>query len=208
MTADHQLAGERPGLAGDVDDVAHAHPRLLVNLARHRFLDRLARLDEAGERAEAARGKARLAAEQQARRLPLAVRHQHDRDRIGARKMLRVAPGAFALPAAFGDPRALPAHGAEAVPGMPIDQAARPAIDREIARFETLDRRPQARVERAGTAGFRHRGEVRPLLMVEAEKHQFGIGRRFGQRGPDEPSVLADRRVEPVEREQPRAQSH
>ncbi len=101
MTADHQLAGERPWLAGDDSHIAHRHPRLLVHFARDRFLDGFARFDEACQRGIHARREARLAAQQQ-----LAVMFdQHDRDRIGAREMLRLAGWAIALPAALGQLR-------------------------------------------------------------------------------------------------------
>ena len=82
MAAEHQLRGERPGLAGDVGDVAHPDARLLEHFARHCFLDRFARLDEPGERRIALRRKARLAAEQQV--AAARVLDQHDRNRIDA----------------------------------------------------------------------------------------------------------------------------
>src|SRR5262245_35418332 len=49
-TADHQRIGERPGLAGVVSDAADADACLLESLAPHGPFDRLAGLDEAGER--------------------------------------------------------------------------------------------------------------------------------------------------------------
>src|SRR5687768_6860262 len=124
MAADHQLRRERPGLAGDVGHVAHAHAGFLENLARDAFFDRFARLDEPGERRVAARWIARLAAEQEIT-VPL---DQHDRHRVGAREVLRAAGPAIALPAALGERGRLAATGAEAVPGVPVEQAARAAV--------------------------------------------------------------------------------
>ena len=82
--ADHQRIGERPGLAGVIDDAAEPDAGFLQRLAPHRVLDRLARLDEAGERRIHAGHEMRAAAEQAA----LARHRQHDRHRVGARKML------------------------------------------------------------------------------------------------------------------------
>ena len=64
--AEHEAGRERPGLAGDVLDLADGDAGLLVHLAAHRLLDGLARLDESGERREAALGPVDLAAEQDA----------------------------------------------------------------------------------------------------------------------------------------------
>ena len=64
--AEHQRAGERPRLGGDVGDRVERDARLLEHLAPHRLLERLARLDVAGQEREAALRPARLAAEQQA----------------------------------------------------------------------------------------------------------------------------------------------
>ena len=63
--ADHQRAGERPRLRGDVADRVDDHAGLLEHLAPDRLLERLARLDVAGQEREAALRPARLAAEQQ-----------------------------------------------------------------------------------------------------------------------------------------------
>src|SRR5262249_43388568 len=49
--ADHQRMRERPRLAAEVADVCDLDPDLLADLAGHSLLQRLARLDEARERA-------------------------------------------------------------------------------------------------------------------------------------------------------------
>src|SRR5690606_14332456 len=103
--AHHELRGERPRLAGDVAHARNADPGFLEHFARDRFLHRLARLDEAGERRNTAFRKARLPAGQE---LPFTF-DEHDRHWIHAREVLRVAGWAIALPAAFGRPGPFPA---------------------------------------------------------------------------------------------------
>src|SRR6185503_14033719 len=48
--ADHQAERKRPRLRREIAHAVHAHAHLLEHFAPHRFLDRLARLDEARER--------------------------------------------------------------------------------------------------------------------------------------------------------------
>ena len=52
VEAEHQGVGEGPGLAAQVAQGAKAHPHLLVHLAMHRLLHRLAGLHEARQCAE------------------------------------------------------------------------------------------------------------------------------------------------------------
>src|SRR5207249_902317 len=47
---EHDVAGKRPGLARVILHRADGYARLLEHLASHRLLQRLARLNEAGER--------------------------------------------------------------------------------------------------------------------------------------------------------------
>src|SRR5207302_8126193 len=72
--AEHDRGGEGPGLRGVVANLADADAGLLTYLARHRILETLARLDEAGQGRVLALGPGTLAAEQSA----LAIGHQHD----------------------------------------------------------------------------------------------------------------------------------
>src|SRR5688572_33038579 len=67
---------ERPRLAGEVAALADAHADLLGDFARHALLERLAGLDEAGERAEHAGRKVRAARQQQ---LISPMNERHDR---------------------------------------------------------------------------------------------------------------------------------
>src|SRR3954470_8726754 len=64
VEAEHQRAREGPGLRARVAHAAHLDARFLEHLARHRLLERLAGLDEAGQRRVAPWRPARLATEQ------------------------------------------------------------------------------------------------------------------------------------------------
>ena len=97
--ADHQRRRERPGLAGDVAHVGHPDADLLAHLAGHRPLERLARLDEAGQRGEPPLAPGLAAAEQ----APVtAVVDEHDHGRVGAGKVLAAVVGADPRPAGLG----------------------------------------------------------------------------------------------------------
>ena len=82
MAADHQRHREGPRLRGEIGHAPADDAGLLLDLAAHRGLDRLAVLDEARERRIDATGEARAASEEAA----IAPDGEHDRDRIGARK--------------------------------------------------------------------------------------------------------------------------
>ena len=135
--------------------------------------------------------------------------HQHDRDGIGARKMLRAAIRAIALPAAFGDLRRPAALGAEAMPRVPVHQTARAAIDREVVGRERGHRRPQCRIghARRAVAPGRDTGETGPV-SIQPEKDQFGIFGSLGEAGPGKRACIVHARHQAVEREQPRAPAH
>ena len=66
-----------------VADPLHLDVGLLEDLARDRFLQRLARLHEAGEGGVASLRPDRLTAQQR----PVPVMHQHDHRRVGAWEM-------------------------------------------------------------------------------------------------------------------------
>src|SRR5207248_5823593 len=79
---DHQRMRERPRLAREVADVRDAHADLLLHLAREALLERLTRLDEAGERAVHAGRKVRAAPEKElpfSRVFPMNERHHGGR---------------------------------------------------------------------------------------------------------------------------------
>src|SRR5262249_38236191 len=52
--ADHKLAWKRPGLTSEVADVLHLNADFLADLAGDRLLQRLAGLDESGQKSEEA----------------------------------------------------------------------------------------------------------------------------------------------------------
>src|SRR4029450_8200877 len=91
--ADHQRGREGPGLAGHIADIGDVDAGFLLQFARDRGLDRLARLDEAGECRIAARRIMRLAAEKQ----PAVMLGKHDDDWGG--------PGGNLRPPNWGAPR-------------------------------------------------------------------------------------------------------
>ena len=64
--ANHQRGWEGPGLGGDVLDADNLDAGLLAGLTDHRLLERLARLDEAGQSRPPVLGGAVAAAEQAA----------------------------------------------------------------------------------------------------------------------------------------------
>src|SRR5262249_6174051 len=68
--ADHQLVGERPGLAAEVANAVDLEPDFLFYLAGDGFLERFARLDEAREHAEEAIREGPIAGEQELVRAP------------------------------------------------------------------------------------------------------------------------------------------
>src|SRR5580698_1852090 len=57
---DHQRMREGPRLASEIPDASHLDADLLAHLARERIFERLADLDEPGQRAEPAVGRARV----------------------------------------------------------------------------------------------------------------------------------------------------
>ena len=129
-------------------------PDFLLDLAPHRLLDRLARLEEAGERRIHARREARLPAEQAA----LAVDREHDHHRIDARKDLDRAgrrrcgstPPRFSC---SGPPQRPQKRFAR----MPVEIGARLRERREIGRIERALDRERAKVDRLDRLGKRRR---------------------------------------------------
>ena len=167
--ADHQRGRERPGLRGEIGDLAAADSRLLEDFAAHRILDRLARFEKAGEARIHRLGEARLAPEQAI----VAIDRQHDDDRIGARKMLRLADVAFAPPARRRDARHRAAIGAMAVAHMPIHQRLGLAEHADqIGRQQALHR-DRAHVDQREIVAAGH-GHHPPV-----EKAVAGIGTQF-----------------------------
>lgn len=82
--ADHERRRERPRLRAVDDDTAEAHAALLPDLAADGLLDRLAGLQEPGQRAEPVRREALVAAQQQPG--PVGADHGDDDGRVRPRE--------------------------------------------------------------------------------------------------------------------------
>jgi len=166
-----------------------------VDLAAHRLLDRLARLDEARQRREH-RGREAVAASEQAAR---SAHHHGDGHRVGAREMLCRAGDATAVGArALGHGRAA-AHRAEAVAGVPVQERARLGGDGRLARVEACGHGAQILEggdlgepeggERVGLVGDVH-GEV-GHAVAQAEQHRRGRGVEPVEERPGRPRQRA-----------------
>src|SRR3546814_20240819 len=88
-----------PGLAGDSAHVMDDDPGFLAPFPRDRLLDRFAHLDKARERRIATGREPRLAGKQDM----IVMDRKHDDDRVGSRKMIRLATVAATCPTAPGD---------------------------------------------------------------------------------------------------------
>src|SRR3546814_4284998 len=111
----HQRRRERPRLRGEVAAAKDAHAAFLQHLALDGLLQRLARLDEAGQGGIAVRRPAGVAAEQQA----AAVGDGHDHRRVAARVVLQFAARAPAEPAGAAVFERGAADAAVAMPRLP-----------------------------------------------------------------------------------------
>src|SRR5262245_12834516 len=130
---------ERPRLAGDVARPRNLDADFLGHLPGEALLERLARLDEAGERAVHAGREVRAARKQD---LAAAANERHDRrghpgigrklaDRTDAHALLAVRLGATAAAAA------------ELVVAVPVDELKRPAGEGEVRVVEYGEERAQ-----------------------------------------------------------------
>src|SRR3954452_25600974 len=125
--ADHDRRGERPRLRADVERVNDGESRLLLDLAHHGSLERLARLDEAGEDRVPLTTPQRVGPEQQP---VLLVGHADDDRGVGAREHV-VSAGLLRLPLGVAPPAALRREGGrtgagrEAVRRVPVGDGER-----------------------------------------------------------------------------------
>src|SRR6185312_7250891 len=162
---------------GDITDVADPDAGFLVELARDGRLERLADLDEAGERRIAPRWIVWLATEEQA----VAILGQHDDDGIDARVMFGSAARAAPRPAApdrFGQ---VPAIRAEAVAAVPAGKAERGGEQRRIVAMQ--QRHGAERRWRIGDDRLDRRIARRTVVQAEEQ-----LGRRWAP--PHQSSVL------------------
>lgn len=176
-----------------------------MDLTRNRFLDRFTRFQKAGQCRIAPRRPALAATEQGA----AVMLSDHDHHRVDTREMLGAATRALARPAGAERRGHGAAIGAELVARMPVDQAARCGIGRRLARLQRgqrMDHRRGTHRRRLGGArAGKIGGKVRPSALVESEQDQHRVVGRIGQRGPAEPTIIADLGMQSVELEQPRA---
>ena len=114
-------------------------------------------------------GEARLPAEQ----AMVAVEREHDRDRIGARKMLRLALRAIAPPAALRRFRRCPAIGAEAMPRMPVQQRLGLGERRQMVGRDEALHRDRAQVgDKKSSRAFSAFGEFRLERRNQSAPHR------------------------------------
>src|SRR3546814_11807037 len=104
-------------------------PCFLAQFPRDRLLDRFAHLDKARERRIATGREPRLAAKQDM----IVMDRKHDDDRVGSRKIIRLATVAGPCPTAPGDVRRNAAVRAEAVAPVRGPNAAGAGLERGIA---------------------------------------------------------------------------
>src|SRR5690606_23061527 len=105
---------------GQVAAMEHPYPGLLVHLACHRLLRRLAGLDETGQHRPAPGYPAGLPSKQQ----PLAVADGHDHGRIDPRVVVAAAAGAVPDEAAALEFQALAAGAAMPAARAPVQHPA------------------------------------------------------------------------------------
>ena len=165
-TAQHERCGKRPGLAGEIADLAHPYPGLLEDFPPHRRFQRLARLHEAREQRVHPLGPVGGAADEQ----PVAPHHEHDDDGVGPRKMPRPAGRTSPLPTRLGHLRGCAAGRAEAVRHVPAEQRLRRRSEFRRAGIEARDGGAQFDEARA----LRHR---RMLLFGGVEEGAERVGR-------------------------------
>ena len=134
LVPQHQRSGKWPRLRCHVARGVCVDSRLLAHLALDRLLGRLSRRNVSGEDREATVCPADAAAEED---VAIAVVHQHDHHRVGARKVGLAAARAAARQPGLGYARAGTAVGTEPVLAVPVEQGD------EICREATLGLRKQ-----------------------------------------------------------------
>src|SRR5579871_3679182 len=119
--------GPWPGLAPEVANVANLEPDLLVNLASHRFFERLAWFHEAGQHTVEPVGEGAIARQQKL----FAALDEHDHRRTQPRKAeqtaLRTELGPLGRRVDGGLSTA-PAEAVRFVPGQDLDRATRDRV--------------------------------------------------------------------------------
>src|SRR5688572_19018285 len=138
---------ERPRLAGEVARVAYLHADFLGDFARQALLERLAGLDEAGERAEHPGREMRAARQEDLFFLPYERHHCRRQAGIGGELARRA--DAHALLALCLRRRA--AAPAELVAAVPVDELQRAAGEREMGVLQHREQGAQPLPDRKST---------------------------------------------------------
>ena len=104
----------------------------------------------------------------------------------------------------------LPAARAEAVARVPVDQAARAAVDRQVVGAQRRHRAPQRRVERRDAALERRATprRSRPFPPSRPRNTSSAAGSASARVPQVSAAIGVDHGIEPVERQQPRAPVH
>ena len=125
--AHHQARGKRPRLAAEVGHLPHPDTGLLLDLAAHRVLHRLARLHEPRQRRVPALGPGRASTEQRALlgAPRFAVGDHHDHRGVRARELVAAAAGAVQHVARHPGFESAAAPGAVPRRPQPLGQADR-----------------------------------------------------------------------------------
>ena len=160
QTTDHQRRRKRPRLGSDITHAVAFDSAFLVDFPFRRLFDRLARLDESGERGIHALRESPLPTHQTA----LAIERQHDDDGVGAWKMLRLAGAALPPPPGGRDLSRNPADGAETVARMPIEDGFGLAEDRRHQRRNPALQRDRAQIDELQIVATGH-DQFRPIQI-------------------------------------------
>ena len=161
--ADHQRAGERPGLGRVVAEPRDGDPGFLHHLARDRLFQRFAGFDESREGRKHARGPFGLVGQQ----AYITSRHQNDDGRIGSRMVIdpAIRRGATAHISALVGSGRRAAASAEAMPAVPVAEPARKGKQCRVLAGQNRSHRPEV-------------DELRRTLQLE-DRQRIGDGRHI-----------------------------
>ena len=189
----HQAGGQRPGLVAEVGHLVHHDAGLLRDLASYGVLERLPRLEEAGQRGVPPGRPHVLPSEQQTlvRRSGLATGDGHDHGRVGARELAPAAVDARAArvppcrtssrPPQRGQCRVANSHSAS-----PIAWKTSGACS--TASPARCGRRPRSPTQSSPSALTRVEDEREPHASVPlAQQHARPLAGRLGRRHPRAP---------------------
>src|SRR5579862_4270042 len=180
VAAYHQRHRKGPRLRSEIIDAAADDADFLEHFSADRFLDRLTRFDKAGKAGPHRRRKARRAAEH----ATFSRDRQHDRDWIGAGKMLHLAGWAIAPPTGFDHPCRRTAVGTETVAPVPAEHRLGLGQRRQMVGMDQAVHRDRtnvsdfqiiARLERLDVGRIEIDAETRGITH-ETEEHRLARG--------------------------------